>query len=187
MLKLTTDKHEASRGLSATAELLVHKALNNLSAYSLDHLSVSSRHTRACNKNKFVSLPVRTDVFKYSFFPRPLPIGIPCHWLFVSCSRISPSTGLCRTRHPPAVADYHTPAVTSGLHSLLDIAPKNRRINFEIGTILWLVDWSGFSLGSLVFALLEIKIIIIIIIRRLITRAMSEYMTESDKTMLCIR
>jgi len=24
MLKLTTDKHEASRGLSATAELLVH-------------------------------------------------------------------------------------------------------------------------------------------------------------------
>jgi len=70
MLKLTTDKHEASRGLSATAELLVHKALNNLSAYSLDHLSVSSRHTRASNENKFVSLPVCTDVFKYSFFPR---------------------------------------------------------------------------------------------------------------------
>jgi len=26
-----------------------HKALNNLSAFSLDHLSVSSRHTRASN------------------------------------------------------------------------------------------------------------------------------------------
>jgi len=37
-----------------------HKALNNLSAFSLDHLSVSSRHTRASNENKFVSLPVRT-------------------------------------------------------------------------------------------------------------------------------
>jgi len=31
-----------------------HKALNNLSAFSLDHLSVSSRHTRASNENKFV-------------------------------------------------------------------------------------------------------------------------------------
>jgi len=46
-----------------------HKALNNLSAFSLDHLSVSSRHTRASNENKFISLPVRTDVCKYSFFP----------------------------------------------------------------------------------------------------------------------
>jgi len=27
MLKLTTDKHEASRGLSATAELLVYKTV----------------------------------------------------------------------------------------------------------------------------------------------------------------
>jgi len=75
----------------------------------------------------FVSLPVRTDVFKYSFFLRPLPIGIPSHWLFVSCSWPSPSAGLCRTPHPPTVADYHdTPAVTGGLHPLLDIAPKHR-------------------------------------------------------------
>jgi len=29
MLKLTTDKHEASRGLSATAELLVYEALQH--------------------------------------------------------------------------------------------------------------------------------------------------------------
>jgi len=63
------------------------------------------------------------------FFLGPLPIGIPSHWLFVSCSRFSPSTGLSRTRHPPTVADYHdTPAVTGGLHPLLDIAPKNRRV-----------------------------------------------------------
>ena len=48
--------------------MIFHKSLNNLSAFSLDHLSVSSRHTRASNENKFVSLPVRTDVFKYSFF-----------------------------------------------------------------------------------------------------------------------
>ena len=49
-----------------------HKALNNLSAFSLDHLSVSSLHTRASNENKYVSLPVRTDVFKYSFYPRTI-------------------------------------------------------------------------------------------------------------------
>ena len=49
-----------------------HKALNNLSAFSLDQLSVSSRHTTASNENKFVSLPVSTDVFKYSFFPRTI-------------------------------------------------------------------------------------------------------------------
>ena len=106
--------------------MVFHKALNNLSAFSLDHLSVSSRHTRDSNENKFLSLPVRIDVFKYSFFLGPLPIGIPSHWLFVSCSRLSPSTGLCRTRHPPTIADYHdTPAVTGGLHPLLDTAPKN--------------------------------------------------------------
>jgi len=49
--------------------MVFHKALNNLLAFSLDHLSVSSWHTRASNENKFVSLPVRIDVFKYSFFP----------------------------------------------------------------------------------------------------------------------
>jgi len=60
------------------------------------------------------------------FFLGPLPIGTPSHWLFVSCSRLSASTGLCRTRHPPTIVDYHdTPAVTGGLHPLLDIAPKN--------------------------------------------------------------
>ena len=47
-----------------------HNALNRL--YSLNHLSVSSLHTRASNENKFVSLPVRTNVFKYSFFPRTI-------------------------------------------------------------------------------------------------------------------
>jgi len=49
-----------------------YKAFSNLSAISLDHLSVSSRHTRASNENKFMSLPVRTDAFKYSFFPRTI-------------------------------------------------------------------------------------------------------------------
>ena len=59
------------------------------------------------------------------FFLGPLPIATPSHWLFVSCSRLSPSTGLCRTRHPPTIVDYHdTPAVTGGLHPLLDIAPN---------------------------------------------------------------
>jgi len=54
-----------------------HKALNNLSAFSLDHLSVSSQHTRASNENKFVSLPVHTDVFKYSFFHwNSLPLAV---------------------------------------------------------------------------------------------------------------
>ena len=50
-----------------------YKALNNLSAFSLDHLSVSSQHTRASNENKFVSLPVHTDVFNYSFFSLEFP------------------------------------------------------------------------------------------------------------------
>jgi len=59
-----------------------HKGLNNLSAFSLDHLSVSSRHTRASNKNKFVSLPVHTDVFKYSLFPRTITDWNSLHWLF---------------------------------------------------------------------------------------------------------
>jgi len=105
-----------------------YKALNNLSAISLDHLSVSSRHTRASDEKKFMSLPVRTDVFKYSLFFGPLLIGIP-FWLFVSRSQLSSSTGLCWTRHPPTVADHHdTPAVMGVLHPLLDISPKNRRM-----------------------------------------------------------
>jgi len=105
-----------------------YKAFNNLSAISLDHLSVSSQHTGASNDNKFMSLPVHTDVFKYSFFLGPLPIGIPSHWLFVSRSRFSPSMGVCWAPHPPTFADHHdTAAVTGGLHPLLDISQKNRR------------------------------------------------------------
>jgi len=73
---------------------------------------------RIDGNNKFVSLPVRTDVFKYSFIPRTITDWNSLHWLFVSCSRFSPYTGLCRTRHPPTVADYHdTPAVTGDLQS----------------------------------------------------------------------
>jgi len=48
--------------------MVFYNALNNFSAISLDHLSVSSPHTRASNEKKFMSLPVRTDVFKHSFF-----------------------------------------------------------------------------------------------------------------------
>ena len=65
-----------------------YEAFNNLSAVSLDHLSVSSRH-RASNENKIMSLQVRADAFKYSFFLGPLPIGIPSHWLFAFRSRFS--------------------------------------------------------------------------------------------------
>jgi len=69
------------------------------------------------------------------FFLGPLLIGIPSHWLFVSRSRFSPSTGLCWARHPSIVADHHdTPAVTGGLHPLLDNSPKNRRTK---GTTHW--------------------------------------------------
>jgi len=33
----------------------------------------------------------------------------------------------CQARHPPIITDHHdTPAVTGGLHPLLDISPKNR-------------------------------------------------------------
>jgi len=54
--------------------MVFYKAFNNLSAISLDHLSVSSRHTRASNENKFMSLPVRTNAFKYSFFPQTITV-----------------------------------------------------------------------------------------------------------------
>ena len=68
-------------------------ALHNLSAISLDHLSVSSWHTRASSEKKFMSLPVRTDVFKHSFFPRTITHWNSSHWLFVSCSQFNPSMG----------------------------------------------------------------------------------------------
>jgi len=102
---------------------------NNLSVFFCGSpLSfITAYSNRASNETKFVSLPVRTDVFKYSFFLRTITGWNSLPSLFVSCSRFSPSTGLCRTQHPPTIADYHgTPAVTGGLHPLLDIAPKNR-------------------------------------------------------------
>jgi len=72
--------------------------------------------------------PVRTDVFKHSFFFGPLLIGIPFHWLFVSCSRLAQSFhgGLLSS-----VSSYHCwSSWHSGgngwcLHTLLDISPKN--------------------------------------------------------------
>jgi len=47
---------------------VIYKALNNLSAFSLDHLSVSSRHTRASNEKKFYVIASSYWCFKYSFF-----------------------------------------------------------------------------------------------------------------------
>jgi len=105
--------------------MVFYKAFNNLSAISPDHLSVSSRHTRAFNDNKFMSLPVRTDVFKYSFFPRTITDwnSLP---LAVRLSQSTQSFHGALLNHPPTVADHHdTPAVTGGLHPLLDISPKN--------------------------------------------------------------
>ena len=61
-------------------------------------------------------------------FLGPLPTGIPFHWLFASRSRFSLSMEVCWAQHPPIIADHHdTPAVTGGLHPLLDTSPKNRR------------------------------------------------------------
>ena len=104
-----------------------HKALINLSAFSLDHLSVSSRHTRASNKINLCHCQFVLMSSNIHFFLVHYRLN-STHWLFISCSRLSPSMGLCRTRHPPTIADYHDIlAVTGGLHPLLDIAPKNQR------------------------------------------------------------
>jgi len=71
-----------------------------------------------------MSLPVRIDAFKYSFFPRTitdwnsLPLAV----------RLSQSIqfSLSMARHLPIIADHNdTPAVTGGLHPLL----KNRRVS----------------------------------------------------------
>jgi len=60
-------------------------------------------------------------------FLGPLPIGIPFHWLFASRNRFSLSMEVCWARHPPIIADHHdTPAVTGGLHPMLDTSPKNQ-------------------------------------------------------------
>jgi len=109
-----------------TRLMVFYKTLNNLSVISLDHLSVSSWHTRASIEKKFMSLPVCTDVFKHSFFPRTIT-----NWNSLPLAvRLLQSTqsfhGPCWTRHPPTIADNHdTSAVTGGLHPLLDISRKN--------------------------------------------------------------
>ena len=62
-------------------------------------------------------------------FLEPLPIGIPSHWLFASRSRFFFFHGGLLSSAPrhPIIADHHdTPAVTGGLHPLLDISPNNR-------------------------------------------------------------
>ena len=123
-------------------------ALHNLSAISLDHLSVSSWHTRASSEKKFMSLPVRTDVFKHSFFPRTIT-----HWNSLPLAvrllqSIQSFHGFCWTRHPPAIADHHdTPAVMGGLHPLLDISLKNWRIYpSELSTGIFFM-WYGVFCG----------------------------------------
>jgi len=75
-----------------------------------------------------LSLPVRPDAFKYSLFPRtitdwnsiPLAVRLSQSILFFHGGLRSSAP-----RHP-IIADHHdTPAVTGGLHPLLDISPKN--------------------------------------------------------------
>ena len=82
-----------------------HKALNNLSAFSLDHLSASSRPQTKINMCHCHFVLMSLNIH---FFLGPLLIEIPSHWLFVSCSRLSPSTGLCRTQHPPTMLTIMT-------------------------------------------------------------------------------
>jgi len=66
------------------------------------------------------------------FFLGPLLIGIPSHWLFAPRSHFSLSMEFCWARHPPIIVDHHdTPAVTGGLHPLLDTSPKNRRFTIR--------------------------------------------------------
>jgi len=72
-----------------------YTAFNNLSAISLDHLSVSSRHTRASNENKFMSLQFVLMLLNIHSFLGPLPFGIPFHWLLASRSRFSLSMEVC--------------------------------------------------------------------------------------------
>jgi len=84
--------------------MVFYKALNNLSAISLDHLSVSSWHTRASNHPMKTNLCHCQFVLMFSnihFFLGPLLIGTPFPWRFVFCSWLSLSMGLGWTRHPP--------------------------------------------------------------------------------------
>ena len=104
-----------------------YKAFNNLSAISLDHLSVLSRHT-VLEPPMITNLCHCQFVLMLSnihFFPRTIT-----DWnsLPLAVHLLQSTQSFHRTRHPPTVADYHdTPAVTGGLHPLLDIAPKNRQ------------------------------------------------------------
>ena len=80
------------------------------------------------------------------FFLGPLPIGIPSHWLFAARSRFSLSMEVCWARHPPITADhYDTPAVTGGLHPLLDISLKNWRSLFPRGLSIPISSTIGLS------------------------------------------
>ena len=71
-----------------------YKALNNLSAISLDHLLVSPQHTRASNEKKLCHCQFVLIFSNVHFFPWTIS-DWNSHWLFVSRSRLSPSTGLC--------------------------------------------------------------------------------------------
>jgi len=75
-----------------------YKVLNNLSAISLDHLSVSQFHHGILEHIMKRNLCHCQFLLMFSnthFFLGPLPTGIPSHWLFVFRSQLSPSTGLC--------------------------------------------------------------------------------------------
>jgi len=67
MLKLTTDKHEASRGLSATAEFLV---------FTKD---VFKQFCIICNKyiSEYVAQRLIKSLIKNNIGPKTLPLGIP--------------------------------------------------------------------------------------------------------------
>ena len=51
---------------------LFSKAAGGHSAISLSHLSQPTRQTRRADHTSFIPISARTDVYKYSFFPRTL-------------------------------------------------------------------------------------------------------------------
>jgi len=104
------DKPKLNLAFSHSMDM-VHWTQRSISAISLSHLSQPTRQTRRADRTSFIPISARTDLYKYSFFPRTL-----LDWNTLVCWSPSQVLVLCKWVSWSGRLSHDTPAVKGDAH-----------------------------------------------------------------------
>ena len=96
---------------------LFYKCIHGVNSIPVHHLRQPTRHTRQCGTHTFTSLSSRTNVYKYSYFPRTA-----VDWNALPSEQHSTDYP---PLHPTPTAPWHSGS--NGSMPMAGYQPKNRR------------------------------------------------------------